>query len=121
MQRTAHVTDPNAGPTTGPLVLVTGGSGFNGINLIRYLLARNYRIRSLDLLPFDYADCKDRIEAIVGDIRKPADVDRAMAGVHQVAHCAMALPLYKADDIITTGIDGTRRVLESAQRHNVER
>ena len=104
-----------------PLVLVTGGSGFNGINLIRYLLPRGYRIRSLDLLPFDYADCRDQIEAIVGDIRNPVTVELAMQGVDLVVHCAMALPLYPAHDILTTGIDGTRRLLESAERHHIPR
>lgn len=108
-------------PTDGAIVLVTGGSGFTGINLIRHLLARGYRIRSLDLQPFDYPDCKDRIEAIQGDIRDKNTVEAAMAGVEQVVHCAMALPLYPVRDILTTGIDGTRRLLESAERHRVQR
>ena len=34
--------------------LFTGGSGFLGINLIRLLLARGVRVRSLDIAPFDY-------------------------------------------------------------------
>jgi nucleoside-diphosphate-sugar epimerase len=100
---------------------VTGGSGFTGINLIRYLLARGYRVRSIDLLPFDYPDSKARIDAIVGDIRDPAAVERAMSGVGTVVHGAMALPLYPAKDILTTGIDGTRRLLESAEAHKVDR
>ena len=106
--------DTTGGQGAQPLVLVTGGSGFNGINLIRYLLPLGYHIRSLDLLPFDYADSRDRIETIIGDIRNPATVESAMAGVDLVVHCAMALPLYPAYDILTTGIDGTRRLLESA-------
>ncbi len=39
------------------------------------------RSMSLDRLPFDYPDCKDRVEAIVGDIRDRAAVDRAMRDV----------------------------------------
>ena len=112
---------PASGQPPAPLVLVTGGSGFLGISLVRYLLARNYRVRSIDLLPFEYADCRDRIEAIVGDIRDAQAIDRAMVGVHQVVHCAMALPLYRADEILATGVDGTRRVLEAARKHKVER
>jgi nucleoside-diphosphate-sugar epimerase len=113
---------PARGRQDGPaLVLVTGGSGFNGINLIRYLLDRRYRVRSLDLLPFDYADCRDRVEAVVGDIRDATTVERCMRGVDLVVHCAMALPLYPAHDIMTTGIDGTRRLLESAEREKVDR
>jgi nucleoside-diphosphate-sugar epimerase len=110
-----------AAPGAGRLVLVTGGAGFNGINLIRYLLARDYRVRSIDIAPFDYADCRDRIENIRGDIRDPAAIDEATRGAFQVVHCAMALPLYPARDILTTGIDGTRNVLAAALRHGVDR
>ncbi len=75
-------------------VLVTGGSGFLGINLIRHLLARDCRVRNLDLLPFDYPEVS-AIESVQGDIRDRATVDRCMEGVEAVVHCAAALPLYK--------------------------
>ncbi len=106
-----------------PLILVTGGAGFMGINLIRYLLDldQDLRIRSLDYAPFDYADCKDRIEIITGDIRDPDAVEKSMQGVNLVIHCAMALPLYEENDIMTTGIDGTRLLLETARKHEVDR
>lgn len=32
--------------------LVTGGSGFLGINLVRMLLSRGMRVRPLDIAPF---------------------------------------------------------------------
>jgi nucleoside-diphosphate-sugar epimerase len=101
--------------------LVTGGSGFLGINLVRYLLERGHAVVSLDLLPFDYDDCRDRVEAIVGDIRDRAAVDRAMQGVDIAVHCAAALPLYSKADILSTDIDGTRNVLESALAARVDR
>ena len=102
-------------------ILVTGGSGFLGINLVRHLLAHGYDVASIDLLPFDYADCKDRVTAVVGDIRNRDDVDRAMEGAHAVVHCAAALPLYSTEDIMSTDIDGTRHVLESAIDFKVPR
>jgi len=102
-------------------VLVTGGSGFTGINLIRYLLDKGVAVRSLDLAPFTYADCIDRIETVEGDIRDAAAVARAMDGVDLVVHCAMALPLYPERDILTTGIDGTRCLLEAARKQGVGR
>lgn len=100
--------------------LVTGGAGFLGINMVRYLLARGHRVVSLDIAPFDYPE-RDRIREVVGDIRSRADVDSAMQGVDLVVHTAAALPLYKAADIYSTDIDGLRTVLESAQAHGVER
>lgn len=101
--------------------LITGGSGFLGINMIRYLLERGHSVRSLDLLPFDYADCKDRVDAIVGDIRYSATADRVCADIDIVIHAAAALPSYSPEDIRTTDVDGTRRMLEAAEKHGIER
>ncbi|PMP87083.1 MAG: epimerase, partial [Chloroflexus aggregans] len=52
-------------------VLITGGAGFLGINLARYLLARGYIVRSLDIAPFDYPE-RNQIEEHTGDIRDRA-------------------------------------------------
>jgi nucleoside-diphosphate-sugar epimerase len=100
--------------------LITGGSGFLGINLIRYLLERGQTITSFDIVPFDYPE-KDRITSIVGDIRDRAAVDRAMQGIDVVIHTAAALPLYRKEDIYSTDLDGTRHVVDSAYQHQVER
>lgn len=100
--------------------LITGGAGFLGINMTRYLLARGHQVVSLDIAPFDYPE-RSAITEITGDIRNRADVDKAMLGVDVVIHTAAALPLYKKEDIFSTDIDGTRTVIESAHAHNVRR
>ncbi|MDP6438656.1 MAG: NAD-dependent epimerase/dehydratase family protein [Candidatus Brocadiia bacterium] len=104
-----------------PRVMVTGGAGFLGINLVRRLLAEGHPVTSLDIAEFDYADCRERVETVRGDIRDRSAVDRAMEGAGLVVHSAAALPLYKAQDILSTDIDGTRNVLESAREHGVDR
>ena len=101
--------------------LITGGAGFLGINLVRYLLPRGHQVTVLDIAPFDYADVRDKVQAIRGDIRDAAAVDKAMAGVAIVIHTAAALPLYKKEDILSTDIEGTLILLESAFKHGVER
>jgi len=100
--------------------LITGGAGFLGINLARYLLERGHKVRTLDIAPFDYPE-RSRVDVHTGDIRDKSAVERAMQGVDLVIHTAAALPLYKAADIFSTDIDGTRNVIQAAHERGVER
>ena len=100
--------------------LITGGSGFLGINLTRLLLSLGVPVRSLDIAPFDYPE-KGRVDAILGDIRHVDTVERAMTDVDVVVHCAAALPLAGEAEILSTGVDGTRVLLEAAARHRASR
>jgi len=102
-------------------VLVTGGAGFFGINIIRHLLERNHEIVSLDLAEFDYPDVTDKIKIVTGDIRNEKDVLEAIDGCDIVIHSAMALPLYEEKEILTTGIDGTKLLLEISKKKNIKR
>ncbi len=101
--------------------LITGGAGFLGINLVRFLLKKGHKVTSLDIASFDYDDVRDRVHIVQGDIRDQAAVDRATAGTDVVVHCAAALPLYKKKDILSTDLDGTRNVLRAAAKCAVER
>jgi nucleoside-diphosphate-sugar epimerase len=101
--------------------LVTGGSGFLGINLIRFLLKRGHTVASIDFAPFEYPDVKNQITIIDGDIRDYDAVERAIKGADQVIHCAAALPLYSPEQIYSTDLGGTKMVMEAAHRHGVER
>jgi nucleoside-diphosphate-sugar epimerase len=102
-------------------VLVTGGAGFLGINLVRYLLARNYEVSVLDLARFDYPDAAPRVRSLVGDIRDRHDVARALESVNIVVHAAAALPLYREEEIYSTDVEGTRMVLEESWKANIPR
>jgi len=102
-------------------ILITGGSGFLGINLVRHLHSRGHEIVSLDIVDFDYPDMNGKINAITGDIRDKEAVAKAMEGVDVVIHTAAALPLYKPEDIFSTDIGGTKNLIEAAVKNNVER
>lgn len=110
------------GSTTKPHhVLITGGAGFLGINLVRHLLARGVDVSSIDVAGFDYQDVVGRVRVIKGDIRDRQAVEHALAGVDAVVHCAAALPLYPPQEIYTTDVVGTRMVLELAREAGVTR
>jgi len=102
-------------------VLITGGSGFLGINLARYLYNKGYDISVIDLVQFDYPDMMDKIKFLKGDIRKKKDMEKITKGCDYIVHTAMALPLYPKEEIMTTGVDGTRIVLESAEKFKIKR
>ena len=101
--------------------LITGGAGFLGINLVRYVLQRGHQVTSLDIADFDYEDVREQTTVITGDIRDPAAVNRAMQGIDVVVHTAAALPLYSKEEILAIDIDGTRNVLQAAYDCKVER
>lgn len=100
--------------------LITGGAGFLGINLARLLLSAGWTVRSLDIADFNYPE-KSSVDAIVGDIRDSNAVSKAMNDVSVVVHCAAALPLADRAEILSTGIEGTRLLLEAAWRSGVKR
>ena len=101
-------------------ILITGGAGFLGINLIRYLLKYGYRVRSLDFSEFNYPE-KDCIDVVLGDIRDREIVDGSMKGIDIVIHAAAALPLYSRDEIYSTDVQGGKNVLDSALKNKVEK
>lgn len=100
---------------------ITGGAGFLGINLTRYLLEKGHKVTVYDIADFDYKDCLSKVTAIKGDIRNFENLKTAMKESDIVVHTAAALPLYKKEDIFSTDINGTRNVLQAAYDNNIRR
>jgi dTDP-L-rhamnose 4-epimerase len=77
-------------------ILITGGAGFIGSRLADEMLERGYRVRALDNLSLqvhgpagkkpDYLD--PEVELVIGDVRSPEAVRRALKGIDVVYHLA---------------------------------
>ena len=104
-------------------VLVTGGSGFLGINLIRFLRTKGVdEIRVLDIADFDYPEKSEPwLKFTLGDVRDIPAVEKITEGCNVVVHCAAALPLYSKEDIYTTEVDGSKNVLNAARKFGLDR
>lgn len=103
------------------LNLVTGGSGFIGRHLVDALLAQGERVRVLDLRPI--APLPEHVELSIGSITDAAHVARAMAGCDRVFHLAANPNLWAPDPKSFDAVNhqGTRRLLEAAQKVGVAR
>jgi dihydroflavonol-4-reductase len=104
--------------------LVTGGSGFIGVHLVRSLAARGDELRLLARREsnLDHLDGVE-FERVTGDITDRRAVRRAMKGAGRVFHCAGTTSMRpgSADRVFEVNVIGTRTVMEEALRAEVER
>ena len=104
------------------MILVTGSSGHLGANLVRALLARGDKVRVLvrdDTRAVDGLD----VEQVRGDLRKTADIRRAVQGCKKIYHCAAFVSLRNVDRdaLFDINVLGTRKLLRAAIDLGVER
>jgi dihydroflavonol-4-reductase len=108
--------------------LVTGATGFVGSHVARQLVNQGHTVRifarkgsNADIL----ADLSAHplIERAEGDLRDGASIERAMQGVRRVFHVAADYRLWTPhpEEIYESNVEGTRRLLDAAQRAGVER
>jgi UDP-glucose 4-epimerase len=110
-------------------VLVTGGGGFIGSNLVRALLERGDDVRVIDNFSTgnraNLADLAGEVEVVEGELRSYERVHAATRGVEVVFHQG-ALPSVprSVQDPLTTGavnVEGTLNVLLAARDEGVRR
>jgi dihydroflavonol-4-reductase len=104
--------------------LVTGASGFLGSHVARQLVARGEDVRVLMRPSSTNRAVADlSLEYVTGDLRDPASLDRALAGVQYVFHVAADYRLWarKSSEIYDSNVGGTKNLLDAAKRAKVEK
>jgi UDP-glucose 4-epimerase len=110
-------------------VLVTGGAGFIGSNLVHALLERGDAVRVLDNFATgnraNLAGLEDEVEVVEGELRSYERVHNAVRGVELVFHqgALPSVPRSVQDPLTTSAvtIEGTLNVLLAARDENVRR
>ena len=125
-------------------ILVTGGCGFIGTNLVKYLSTKGYRVRILDNLstpsrkfvnrespvtgplPSQVVDPElSSTDLVVGDIRERQAVKRVTEGVdavvHLAAHTSVVESLQKPEEAWDINVNGTLNLLEACRCNRVDR
>ncbi len=109
-------------------VLVTGAAGFIGSHIAETMRAAGHQVRGLDsLTPAVHNGRPDHVpdDLVVGDVRDPAAVDEALAGMdavcHQAALVGLGVDLSDLPAYADVNVTGTAVLLEAMGRHGIPR
>lgn len=115
-------------------ILVTGGSGFVGLNILEQLLTRGDDVVCLganDVPPIaraDFARLSGRLVSVVGDVSQPGAIERAIRehGCKRVVHAAAITAGGARDEreparVVEVNLLGTIYALQAARDCGIER
>ncbi len=105
-------------------ILVTGAGGFTGLALTRALAARGHPVRALARTPGQVPELERAgAEVVLGDIRDPLIIQRAVEGRALVVHLAAVFRRAGVPDSLyrEVHVDATRHLIEAAAAAGVRR
>ncbi len=106
------------------LACVTGGTGFVGSFVVRALLDDGHQVRVLHRNSSKLDALQGlNYESVIGDVTDIDSLVSAFTGCDWVFHVAAVADYWRADNdwLYEVNVEGTRKVLETAQQANVKR
>lgn len=100
-------------------ILLTGANGFVGSHLLDRLRAAGVAVRLLLREHSDLAYIRahlDACEIVRGSLDSPETLDRAVAGISHVVHCAGATRALSRDGLYAANQRGTRHLVQAVNR-----
>lgn len=109
-------------PTDPPRILVLGGTGFIGGELVRQFVQGGHRVRLLARSPSKLPGelRSPLVECVAGDLTEPADLEKALRGVEVVYHLARTVTK-TWPDALRDEVGVTRQIAEQALAAGVRR
>jgi dihydroflavonol-4-reductase len=106
------------------LAFITGATGFVGSHVARVLAEQGSDLRLLIRSGSDPKNIQGlNADRVVGDLRDPASIEKAMAGCDVVFHVAADYRLWVRDpeQMYRANVEGTRTILAAARKNGVRR
>src|SRR6266404_2070263 len=107
------------------LAFVTGATGFLGSHVAHVLEQQGAQLRLLVRPTSDVRNLDDlrNADRVVGDLRDPASISKALSGCDVVFHVAADYRLWVRDpgEMYRSNVEGTRSLLEAARMQGVRR
>jgi dihydroflavonol-4-reductase len=106
------------------LAFVTGATGFLGSHVARVLAEQGADLRLLVRPSSDLRNLADlKAERVVGDLRDPASIEKAVSGCDVAFHVAADYRLWVRDpeQMYRSNVEGTRTLLEAARKQGLRR
>jgi dihydroflavonol-4-reductase len=106
------------------LAFVTGATGFVGSHVARALAEQGADLRLLVRATSIRKNIDElKAEAVVGDLRDPGSIEKAMSGCDVVFHVAADYRLWVRDpeQMYRSNVEGTRAILDAARKNKVRR
>lgn len=105
------------------IALITGGSGHVGANLVRELIAQDYKVRCIDFDGDHRAFEGFDVELIKGSVTDVDSLDKAFEGADVVFHTAAIISLERKnkDLIRSVNVEGTKNVCHMSLKHNIQK